>query len=361
MELWTAPPALLVLVAGAWAARRDGRVFRPSLLAGSALLILPSALAAVTGPSWRAVAALLVGLSAAAAVAVLRERGSRPVQELGALVSPVLAVALLAGPGARGVTALPDGPLADLLVVGAAAGLGLLGVGRRLWPTAWSVAAALAVGVLPLIARPGLGEDSLIRTWLCLAVTGGVLAGGQWLHLRRPVRGGPVLLMVAGALLGLSVGAGVLTQIARPDGAAADLVTAPAAVALLVFGAVRMRAGDGSWRVVGPALLLALGPSLLISLGGGSSLRLVLLTVGCAAAVVAGIRLQWLSPIVVGAGLLIVHGVVQLAPWFVQVYATVPRWAHLAVVGTLLLVLGARYEHRMADVRSMRRLLRELR
>jgi len=75
----------------------------------------------------------------------------------------------------------------------------------------------------------------------------------------------------------------------------------------------------------------------------------------------AGVRWGRQAPVVVAAGVLTVHAVVQLSPFVALAYQAVPRWASLALVGLVLLALGARYEARVRDVVSLRRRVATLR
>jgi hypothetical protein len=64
--------------------------------------------------------------------------------------------------------------------------------------------------------------------------------------------------------------------------------------------------------------------------------------------------MRWQAPLLIGALVLAVHAVVQLAPWLVAAYAAVPRWVSLGLLGALLLAFGARYERRLRDLRVVR-------
>ena len=142
-----------------------------------------------------------------------------------------------------------------------------------------------------------------------------------------------------------------------------ELLTLPAAAALALAGASTMRRSPalGSWPWMGPAAALALVPSLVLATGVGPVSRTALLTVGAAVVLVEGVRRRWQAPVVVAATVLAVHAVVQLSPFVALAYQAVPRWASLALVGLVLLALGARYEARVRDVVSLRRRVATLR
>ena len=69
-----------------------------------------------------------------------------------------------------------------------------------------------------------------------------------------------------------------------------------------------------------------------------------------------GARERLAAPLVVGAGVLAVDAVVQVAP----VAAALPRWVSIGSAGLLLLGLGATYERRLRDVRRLRNALARL-
>jgi hypothetical protein len=48
-----------------------------------------------------------------------------------------------------------------------------------------------------------------------------------------------------------------------------------------------------------------------------------------------------------------VHAIAQLWPWIAAAYNAVPWWLWLGVGGVLLIVLAARYERRIRDVKAI--------
>ena len=62
-------------------------------------------------------------------------------------------------------------------------------------------------------------------------------------------------------------------------------------------------------------------------------------------------RLQ--APFVIGAVVLIIHGDAQLWPWIALTYSVVPWFLWLGGNGILLIVLAARYEQRIANLKSV--------
>jgi hypothetical protein len=361
VEAFSLPPALVLLVAGAVGARRDGVVARPSTVTGLALLVLPTAVASVGGPAARPVVLLVV--AALAVLFALLALGDEPgVPAPGRVQASVLLLAsavagVLAGPVLR---SLGDGAVAEVwavpsaaVLVGATAVLARVpGAGR---PVPWALLAGLLVATVPslLAGDRGPAAANLARHLVPLAVAGALLVHGSGAVRRAPVTWGAL------AVLSLAVLAGAARGLAGP----VELLTVPAAAALALAGVRRMRVRpeQGSWPWTGPAAALALLPSLLLATTGGPVLRTTLLAAGAAAVLLVGVARGWQAPVVVGSLVLAVHAVVQLSPFVALAYEAVPRWASLALVGLVLLALGARYEARVRDVVSLRRRVATLR
>ncbi len=378
VEAFSLPPALLLLAAGAWHAHRDGVVLRPSVLAGTLGVVLPSAVAAASGPVWRPVAVLLL---AATAVAVAHrahgahdQRAARRDELVGLLLgAAVLGVVL--GPllrALRGQELVESWSLPAALVL---AGAGVVALRRlplgRTGP-AWALVPALLVAVLPtlLVGSAGLaGADGtggifgwdeggvlLVRHLAVVVVAGSVLAWSVRCAQDRPL--GPLAWTAVAALT-----AGLLLGLVRPSSGPVEALSVPAGLFVLATGLLRMSRlpALGSWPWLGPGLAVALLPSLALAVGEGSVPRTVPLAVAAAAAVVVGVTRGWQAPVLEGAGVLVVHALVQLAPWLGAAYDVVPRWATLALIGSLLLGVGARYEARVRDVVTLRRRVAALR
>lgn len=357
VEAFSLPPALVLLVAGTLAARRDGTVLRPSLVAGALALVLPTAVAAVGGPAWRP-ALVLVASGAAVALARVAGAGSRTRVETAVLLLGSAAVATVVGPLVRAVggtdaasTELWSVPSA-LVLVGAAL---VLRTSRPRGLGGWDLVPALAAGVLPSLLHASSGTDAvdLLRHLAALAVCAGVLVATAAGERLRPLGWSALGLLVLALVAGL--GRDLLGPV--------ELLTVPAGAALLAAGALRMRREPalGSWPWAGPGAAVALLPSLVLSATGGSVLRVALLAVGTAGLLLVAVRLRWQAPVVLASLVLAVHAVVQLAPWVAAAYQVVPRWATLAVVGAVLLAVGARYEARVRDVVGLRRRVASLR
>lgn len=356
VEAFSLPPALVLLVAGTLAARRDGTVLRPSLVAGALVLVLPTTVAAAGGPGWRPG---LVLVAAAAAVALARVAGStsRTRGELAALLAGSAAVGvvgpLLRALGGTGVAATELWSLPAALVLAGAALV--LRTTRPAGAAGWDLVPALAAGVLPSLLHASSGQDGvdLLRHLLALVACAAVLVAAAAGERLRPLGWSALGLLVLVLVVGL----------ARDPLGPVELLTVPAGAALLAAGALRMRRRPalGSWPWAGPGVGVALVPSLALSATGGSVLRVALLAVGAAGLLLVAVRLRWQAPVVLASLVLAVHAVAQLAPWVAAAYQVVPRWATLAVVGAVLLAVGARYEARVRDVVGLRRRVASLR
>jgi hypothetical protein len=136
--------------------------------------------------------------------------------------------------------------------------------------------------------------------------------------------------------------------------------TLPAALALVVVGAVRLRRdlGADTFGAVGPGLTLALVPSLLWALDEPLTLRGLLLGLACLALVLVGLRGQWSAPLVLGAAVGAVLVVRMAAPY---VDDAVPPWVLIGAAGALLIATGVTWERRLQEARHMVGYVRSLR
>ncbi len=128
---------------------------------------------------------------------------------------------------------------------------------------------------------------------------------------------------------------------------------------LIAVGCWRLLRDDDSatMRLLVPGLSLATVPSLLVVLDDPTSLRALLLGLGCLALVLGGVFLRWSAPVVVGAVVGAALVLRELAPYA----AEVPSWVVIGLSGTVLLVVGVTWESRMSDVRTATRYVARLR
>ncbi|WP_193665512.1 SCO7613 C-terminal domain-containing membrane protein [Nocardioides kribbensis] len=270
--------------------------------AAPSLVVLTAAAgwAAWSGGDAAGLGATTLGPAVVVVVGALALWRARPVVELTALATAVLASAAAV----------------DAAVDAAAAAAGRDGAGST-----YDAAAALAlhltlVGAL-VVAAALLRVERRPAGWL----GGALLTAASWVRLAD-------------------------TGVTQPEAYAL-----PAALALLVLGALRLRRDPAASTrsALGSGLLLATVPSLLrVLVDDPVSPRALVLGLACLGLVLLGARLRLAAPLVVGA---VVGGVLVLAeaaPWAAQT----PQWVLLGLTGTLLTVVGVTWERRLAQVRA---------
>ncbi len=359
--LATLPAAVGALLVGAVAARASDalRTWRLVLVVAAALVALAwaAAVARHLGAGWPATWSLTLGL----------------------LVVVALAFAVAATPGAiRGdrlgaVVRAAAVPVATVAVVADAGAVTRWSGASATWGSCGLAAAVVAAVLIALVSLAHLGGwDGVVRLD-GLARLAQIAAGAAALPALVGAAQDPDRLWVALLAVGLAV-AVLALELPRWGWASAALLTAsswvrldlshvdapeaytvPAAVALLVLGAVRRRRDPAasSWRSYGGGLALGLGPSLVRAVTDAGDLRPLLLAVAAAIVVGAGVRGRLQAPLVVGAVVLALDALVQLAPVVAAAYSAVPRWVTLGTLGLVLVACGATYEHRVRDLRRV--------
>jgi hypothetical protein len=375
--------ALLLLVAAWLPATRSpqGAVAGGAALAAAAV----ATLALHPVPLWTVVAALALAGGVLVADSLRREAGIA--ETLGGL--GVLALALVAGRASEGllttvlalatlaaVALLTHGwspesrPLGDLLLPSVLAGTmwsaaGLIDVGLVLRavpilavvgvlaiarPRIELEASAAAAGAVVALSSVLAAQDTATATSVHLTVAGVLVTASGLTHARR------ALVATGGGLLFLAT----WVRLADLGVEAPEAYTLPLAVVLLLVGLRRVLRDPAASTAssLTPGLVLATVPSLLWVLAEDPvSTRAVLLGVGCLATVLAGTRLHWSAPLVVGA---VVGGLLaacELAPYVVQT----PQWVLLGIAGTLLTVVGVTWERRLVEIRQAGAYLERLR
>jgi hypothetical protein len=143
-----------------------------------------------------------------------------------------------------------------------------------------------------------------------------------------------------------------------------ELATVPVAIALIAGGSIRLarHMSRGSWLELGPGLVLLLVPSLFANLGFSNDLwRVVALGVVALLVLGVGLALKLQAPTLIGAVVVMAHGLAQLWPWISGLYGSVPWWLWAGVGGVVLIVLAATYESRIRDLKVAARGLSSLR
>jgi hypothetical protein len=257
-------------------------------------------------------------------------------------------------------------------------------------------AVALALAIVPLLAErrldsalPGMSSAlvlSGIGTLVVLAATQTVdllaASGGQPLDRSSLVRAILVVLVLSAVgLVARLLGEGRLRDIATAGslGAAAlgagvlgfagavepvELVSIPLALALLAVGGLHLAAVESarSWLWLAPGLVALLAPSLLAIDAAGEPLwRAVAIGVVAAAVFVIGLMRRLQAPFVLGGVALLIHLLVQSWPLLTLVGEAVEWWLWLGLAGVLIIVIAARFERRMQNVRDVATRISQLR
>ncbi len=134
-----------------------------------------------------------------------------------------------------------------------------------------------------------------------------------------------------------------------------ELISLPLAAALLAIGTLRLAAVPAarSWPWLGPGFVVLLVPSLLAIDGAGEPLwRAVALGLAAASAFVGALWRRIQAPFVIGGTVLLVHLLVQSWPLLDLVGRSVEWWLWLGLAGVLIIVIAARFERRLQNVRD---------
>ncbi|MFB4281499.1 SCO7613 C-terminal domain-containing membrane protein [Nonomuraea sp. MTCD27] len=144
---------------------------------------------------------------------------------------------------------------------------------------------------------------------------------------------------------------------------APEAYTLPLSVAGLVaaWTARRRDPGISSWSGYGPALALTFLPSAYAAWNDPALARPLLLGVAAFAATLAGAWTRLQAPLILGGGVLVVTAAHEFAPTLAELMGEGPRWLPIALAGAFLLFTGATYEHRLRDLRKIRRLIVRMR
>ena len=209
---------------------------------------------------------------------------------------------------------------------------------------------AAAVGTVASLGAVLAAVDTQRALAIHLTVAGVLVTASALIHPTRRFLAWPGGLLLAMATWVRLVELGVTVP---------EAYTLPSALVLTAVGCWRLLRDDrtATVRMLVPGLTLATVPSLLVVLDDPTSLRALLLGLGCLALVLAGVVLRWSAPVVVGAvvgGTLVLR---ELAPYA----ADLPSWVVIGLSGTVLLVVGVTWESRMRDVRTTTRYVARLR
>jgi hypothetical protein len=136
---------------------------------------------------------------------------------------------------------------------------------------------------------------------------------------------------------------------------AVEFASLPIALALLVTGFTQLRGVPTarSWAWLAPGTTVLLVPSLLATIEDRPLWRLVGLGVVGIAVIVIAVAQRLQAPFVIGVVVVLVHGIATFLPQLRAAYEFLPWWLWLGAGGILLIVLAARYEQRIRNLRSV--------
>ncbi len=324
-------------------ARRTALLLAAAVPGGTALLTaLPSA----------ALTALVLApvVTVTAALTLTGAPGTRTRAAAGALLAPA-AGGLAWSLGDLAGLVVGDRALPVLLVVGV---LALLRPYASLeLAAALTVLPASAVALLAVAADPtgSVTGSAPVALAVHLTLAGALVSASAALNPSRRALAWPGGLLLAAATWVRLADLGVTDP---------EAYTLPTALALVAVGIVRLRRDpDAPTRsTLLPGLVLATLPSLLVVLADGPvSPRAAALGLGCLVLLLAGARVRWSAPVVVGGATGAVLVLAELAPYA----AVVPQWLLLAAAGALLTAVGVTWEDRSTDARRAARYLVRLR
>lgn len=328
---------LVALTAQLLVARQTGDTW----LRGTAIAVAAATACTALGASLASVGLTAVTTALQLGLALLLSRSQGQVARM---VGEVLTPALVSGFLWTGLHLFSVE--ANLRAPAILVAIGLWAILRATWWVEVAVLLTALTSVASALAVPG-GAD---QTWLAadLTVAGVLVTLSALIHPSRRLLG----------WLGLSLL--TLAQWVRMEELGVSTVeayTLPLAVVLLAVGVIRMRrTALSSTRALASGLILAITPSLILALVEPLSLRAVLVGVACGAAVGVGAVLRWSSPLVVGA----VAGVLLVLREATHAQV-LPQWVTLALVGLVLITVGATWERRLAELRLATGYVRRLR
>ncbi|VXB98965.1 SCO7613 C-terminal domain-containing membrane protein [Nocardioides sp. AX2bis] len=349
LALVVAVAAVPALVAAALVLAGPGGRHRTPLLLAATVAAGTALLAAL--PSAALTALVLVPVAAVAAVLALTDEAGTRTRTVAAASLP-LALGGLAWSVADVVDlAVADRALPVLLVVGVLAVLRprlAVALGATAAAVPATVVALAALAASPATSAVGSASVSLA---VHLTLAGALLTASAGLHPSRRLLAWPGGLLLAAA---------TWVRLADLGVSAPEAYTLPTALVLVAVGVVRLRRDPAAATrtTLLPGLVLATLPSLLVVLAEDPvSPRAAALGLGCLVLLLAGARLRWSAPVVVGGAAGAVLVLAELAPYA----AVVPQWLLLAAAGALLTAVGVTWEDRSADARRAARYLVRLR
>ena len=205
--------------------------------------------------------------------------------------------------------------------------------------------AGILVIELPVLAAGPLGTVRAMSVLLlfCASYVIGLLVD------RAPFTA--VIGWVAIGLAAITWVAGIRVEIIDP----LEWGSGAIALALLIVGVVKLHRNVAarSWPWLAPGILMLLLSSLVATFIDQPVWRLVGLGVACIVLVIAGAVARLQAPLILGAVIVLVHGIRTFAPQLVAVYQLTEWWVWAVVGGAIILFIGFTFEKRLRDVRNV--------
>ncbi|MBX3092018.1 MAG: hypothetical protein KF801_05850 [Cryobacterium sp.] len=204
---------------------------------------------------------------------------------------------------------------------------------------------AVIIPELPAIREPGTGgirAETLVLLFSAIHVVAFLLS-------RVPLT--KLVAVIAIAFAVVSALAGVWSDTLHP----VEFASIPIAAALIATGFVHLRSTPSarSWAWLAPGVTVLLVTSLIATLDERPLWRLVGLGVVGIAVIVVGVAWRMQAPFALGVIVVLIHAVATFLPQLRLAYESLPWWLWLGAGGVLLIVLAARYEQRIANLKSV--------
>lgn len=401
IEPYVLPPAMVAALVGTILVAR-GRRGVPLATTGFASAVVPSLAAlavAGSGPDaafpWRTAALLGAAVLLLVFVVLVTRPVGEPVTRLSSLGLPVAVIAIAAA-GAGAVQGIRYGLELDpppgagaaqlmLLVLGYAVAACLLS-GASGWLlvrsgtlSRWVFATAsvyLVVGPMAAV-RPDAFSIWTLWTLAMLLLVLVVVAAARGRSHATTLPPVWFLWFVAWCT---AVASWSEREILRVEG-----FSVPLGLALLLAGVVAMRPADGaagerppaspgagvtlnswptgfsgSWRLLGPGLIVLLVPSMLATVTDPTTWRAILVIAIALVAILVGARRRLAAPFIIGLVVLPVENVLVFAVQLGRDIQSLPWWITLATAGAVLLVIAVGSERRAGADKGVAARLRDL-
>ncbi|MFF3324199.1 SCO7613 C-terminal domain-containing membrane protein [Streptomyces sp. NPDC002889] len=315
---------------------RAAAVANTALACGLGGAVSVALLSLATRPTTFTVLGVLVAALVAATL-----RTARATQALLACTAVLFTIALV---GASAAAAGLPPHRASVVLLAVPAAVAFLGARLRHHPVALPLeVTSAAAGLVALVLAAGDRPTIALVLALCGVITAGTAVRAE----RRPAAG-----YLAATLFVLAT----WVRLAASEVESPEAYTLPVTIPAIAVGVLRRRRDPqaSSWTAYGPGLAATLVPSLVVAWGDEHWLRPLLLGVSALVVTLAGARLRLQALLLLGAAVLALDALHELAPYVVQVVGALPRWLPPALAGLLLLVVGATYEQRLRDARRLR-------